>query len=71
MGALADAFRNAFNWVSLPKFGVSDVIEILLIAFLIYHLIKGLQGFHRASLLLTSAKTWLFLWGKWGDFSTP
>ena len=43
MGALADAFRNAFNWVSLPKFGVSDVIEILLIAFLIYHLINWIK----------------------------
>lgn len=43
MGALADAFKNAFNWVSMPKFSVSDIVEILLIAFLIYHLINWIQ----------------------------
>ncbi|MBR5712838.1 MAG: diadenylate cyclase CdaA [Lachnospiraceae bacterium] len=43
MGAVLEAIRNAFSWVSFPKFGVTDVIEILLIAFLIYHLINWIK----------------------------
>ncbi|MBO4767426.1 MAG: diadenylate cyclase CdaA [Lachnospiraceae bacterium] len=43
MHGLIDAFRNAFNWVSLPKIAVADIVEILLIAFLMYHLINWIQ----------------------------
>ncbi len=43
MKALAEAFRKSFDWVSMPKFGVTDILEILLIAFLVYHLIYWIQ----------------------------
>ena len=43
MHGLIDAFPNAVNWVSLPKIAVADIVEILLIAFLMYHLINWIQ----------------------------
>jgi len=43
MSTIADAFRNAFNWVYFPKFAITDILEILIIAFLIFHLIHWVQ----------------------------
>ena len=36
MRGFLDSVKQSFDWVSMPKFAVTDVIEILLIAFLIY-----------------------------------
>ena len=35
MRAFFDNVKQAFDWVSLPKFEITDVLEILIIAFLI------------------------------------
>ena len=43
MRAFLDGVRQSFDWVSFPKFAFTDVIEILIIAFLIYHLINWIQ----------------------------
>ena len=43
MRAFIDNLKQSFDWIALPKFAVTDIVEILLIAFLIYHLINWIK----------------------------
>ena len=61
MRALLDAIKNAFNWVSMPSFKVLDIIEILIIAFLIYHLINWIKR-TRAWYLVKGLAVLLIVW---------
>ena len=61
MRAVIDAIKNAFNWVSLPNFKVLDIVEILIIAFLIYHLINWIKR-TRAWYLVKGLAILLIVW---------
>jgi TIGR00159 family protein len=61
MRAFLDSVKQSFDWVSFPKFAVTDVIEILLIAFLIYHLINWIQR-TRAWYLVKGLAMLLIVW---------
>jgi len=61
MRGLLDSVKQSFDWVSMPKFAVTDVIEILLIAFLIYHMINWVQR-TRAWYLVKGLVTLLIVW---------
>lgn len=40
MEAIKNFFKNYIAWLSVPKIGVTDIIEMLIIAFVIYHLVN-------------------------------
>ena len=61
MRAIIDNIKQSFDWISLPKFAVTDVVEILLIAFLIYHLINWIKR-TRAWYLVKGLVTLLIVW---------
>ena len=61
MRAILDSIKQSFDWISLPKFAVTDVIEILLIAFLIYHLINWIKQ-TRAWYLVKGLAMLLIIW---------
>ncbi|MBP5489793.1 MAG: diadenylate cyclase CdaA [Lachnospiraceae bacterium] len=61
MRAFFDNVKQAFDWVSLPKFEITDVLEILIIAFLIYHLINWVQR-TRAWYLVKGLVMLLLVW---------
>ena len=61
MRAFLDGVRQSFDWVSFPKFAFTDVIEILIIAFLIYHLINWIQR-TRAWYLVKGLVVLLIVW---------
>ena len=61
MRGFLDSVKQSFDWVSMPKFAVTDIIEILLIAFLIYHLINWVQR-TRAWYLVKGLVMLLIVW---------
>lgn len=61
MRGFLDSVKQSFDWVSMPKFAVTDVIEILLIAFLIYHMINWVQR-TRAWYLVKGLVMLLIVW---------
>jgi len=61
MDAIISFFKDYVAWLSLPKIGVTDIIEILIIAFVIYHVIHWVKQ-TRAWILLKGLIVLLGLW---------
>ncbi len=63
MEAIKNIINNDLMWLSLPKIYPSDVIEILILAFLIYHVVKWVKNTRAWSLvkgLVVIMGFWLF-----------
>ena len=43
MGRIEGFLKNYIGWISIPDIGVTDVIEILIMAYLIYHLVNYIR----------------------------
>jgi diadenylate cyclase len=44
MEAIRSFFNNYLVWLSLPKINITDIVEIFILAFLIYHLVKWVKN---------------------------
>jgi diadenylate cyclase len=42
--AIRSFFNNYLVWLSLPKINITDIVEIFILAFLIYHLVKWVKN---------------------------
>ena len=61
MEAVRNFFQNYIAWLSLPRIRITDIIEILIIAFVIYHLINWFRT-TRAWSLLKGIGVLMLLW---------
>lgn len=61
MEAIKNFFKNYIVWLSIPKIGVTDIIEMLIIAFLIYHLVNWFRR-TRAWTLVKGIAVLIVLW---------
>lgn len=61
MDAIISFFKDYVAWLSLPKIRITDIIEILIIAFVIYHVIHWVKQ-TRAWILLKGLIVLLGLW---------
>lgn len=61
MDTITSFFKDYVAWLSLPKIGITDIIEILIIAFAIYHVIKWVKR-TRAGMLVKGLIVLLILW---------
>ena len=51
MGAIRNLIRDDMMWLSIPDILISDIIEICILAFLIYHVIKWIKNTRAWSLV--------------------
>lgn len=61
MEAIKNLFKNYIAWWSIPKIGVTDIIEMLIIAFVIYHLVNWFRR-TRAWTLIKGIAVLIVLW---------
>ena len=61
MEAIKNFFKNYIAWLSIPKIGVTDIIEMLIIAFVIYHLVNWFRR-TRAWTLVKGIAVLIVLW---------
>lgn len=61
MDTITSFFKDYVAWLSLPKIGITDIVEILIIAFAIYHVIKWVKR-TRAGMLVKGLIVLLILW---------
>ncbi|GAA4653752.1 diadenylate cyclase CdaA [Anaerocolumna aminovalerica] len=61
MDVIISFFKDYVAWLSLPKIWITDIIEILIIAFVIYHVIRWVKQ-TRAWMLLKGLIVLLGLW---------
>lgn len=61
METIISFFKDYVAWLSLPKIGITDIIEILIIAFAIYHVINWVKQ-TRAWMLVKGLIVLLVLW---------
>lgn len=61
MEAIKNFFKNYIAWLSVPKIGVTDIIEMLIIAFVIYHLVNWFKR-TRAWTLVKGIAVLILLW---------
>lgn len=61
MEAIKNFFKNYIVWLSIPKIGVTDIIEMLIIAFVIYHLVNWFRR-TRAWTLVKGIAVLIVLW---------
>ncbi len=47
METIRTFFRDYVAWLSMPSINVIDIIEIIIIAFAVFCLIKGINSMHR------------------------
>ena len=43
MDAIVSFFRNYVAWLTIPEFTVTDILEIIIIAYAFYHIIRGIE----------------------------
>jgi diadenylate cyclase len=51
MEAISNLFNNYLVWLSIPKLNLTDIIEIIILAFLIYHVVKWVKNTRAWSLV--------------------
>lgn len=61
MEAIKNFFKNYIAWLSIPKIGVTDILEMLIIAFVIYHLVNWFKR-TRAWTLVKGIAVLILLW---------
>lgn len=61
MEAIKSFFKNYIAWISIPKVGITDVLEIVIIAFVIYHVINWFKK-TRAWSLIKGIAVLILLW---------
>ena len=61
MNTIISFFKDYVAWLSLPKIRITDIIEILIIAFVIYHVITWIKK-TRAWMLVKGLIVLLILW---------
>lgn len=61
MEAIKNFFKNYIAWMSIPQIGVTDIIEMLIIAFVIYHLVNWFKR-TRAWTLVKGIAVLILLW---------
>ncbi len=61
MEAIKNLFKNYIAWWSIPQIGVTDIIEMLIIAFVIYHLVNWFRR-TRAWTLIKGIAVLIVLW---------
>jgi diadenylate cyclase len=61
MDTITSFFKDYVAWLSLPKIGITDILEILIIAFAIYHVITWVKQ-TRAWMLVKGLIVLLILW---------
>ena len=60
MEAIRD-FNNDLVWLTLPKVEPTDIIEIIILAFLLYHVVKWVKN-TRAWTLVKGLVVIMFFW---------
>lgn len=61
MDTIISFFKDYVAWLSLPRIGITDILEILMIAFAIYHVINWVKQ-TRAGMLVKGLIVLLILW---------
>src|SRR5690554_4528550 len=61
MEAIRSFFRNYIAWISIPRINIPDIIEIAIIAFVLYHLINWFKT-TRAWSLFKGIGVLILLW---------